>query len=296
MTRVDDNTAPESCHRPCIVCGGESFEFLFSKGGRDFFQCEGCGHQRQHPLPTQDDLDAFYEKSYQDGLYLTFSEAEKLKALTAQHRLKKIKKACHVSGTWLDVGASTGAFCEAMANSGIDAEGLEISETAVKTARDNGLSVRQGRVEDLPESHRFDGVTAFDVIEHVRRPADFLSAMKRTLKPGGTLVLTLPNLRSVSRSVLRARWYFYIPEEHLHYFDKRTIRRLLERNGFTCLSTKVAAKPMTFNYAQTQLKEYNPGVFRVTNALGKLVPARLKAAPIPLPLGEMCIVARVRDS
>ena len=53
------------------------------------------------------------------------------------------------------------------------------------------------------------------------------------LGPGGTLVLTLPDVSSIYPMLLmRRHWFFYWPDEHLFYFNPKTIQRLLEEEGF----------------------------------------------------------------
>ena len=89
-----------------------------------------------------------------------------------------------------------------------------------------------------------------------------------------------------------SRWYFYIPDEHLFYFSRATIRKLLYKAGFETLRVSRTYKPLTYDYALTQFAEYNPFLYRILKGVAKILPARLKSAVVPLYIGEMMVIAR----
>ena len=93
----------------------------------------------------------------------------------------------------LDVGCGTGANLEMLAGFG-DAEGVDISEDALRFCRGRGLTrVSHGAAESLPHADsQFDLVTALDVVEHLDDDRAGLSEMRRVLKPGGRALLFVP--------------------------------------------------------------------------------------------------------
>ena len=279
---------------PCFVCGGADHRQLFEKKGRRFWACNGCGLQKQHPLPTPAELSDYYEQSYGSGMYQEFAAAATLKDLTAERRLHEMKGFVPFEGRWLDVGASTGNFPEAATERGIEAEGIELSDTAVTSARARGVTMHAGDIADLPLDAPYDCITAFDLIEHVLDPPKLIAEARRRLHDGGYLVMTLPDLGALQHRLMGSRWYFYIPEEHLHYFTRRVMRRFLEQSGFDVLRIGATYKPMTFDYAQTQFKEFNPAIYSMLRLVGVLTPGALRRYPTPLPIGEMMVVARKR--
>ncbi len=118
MSTVPETTHAETGRQPlesaraeCPVCGGVDFQYLFKKHGRDFWRCRTCGMQRQWPLPSLEELAAYYEQSYRDGMYQAFTAAEEMKRLTAAARYRQIARHCH-RGRRLDVGCSNGVFLE----------------------------------------------------------------------------------------------------------------------------------------------------------------------------------------
>ncbi len=246
----------------------------------------------QWPLPTQAELAQYYDREFAQGMYRTFTQAASMKEQTAQYRLRRVLRWADVEGKWLDVGCANGVFVASAAGVGADAYGIELSEVAVDQAVENGLQVRRARIEDLPSSERYSCITAFDVIEHVLDPFGFLEAISARLQPGGICVLSLPDLSSVYAKVMGKNWWFYIPEEHLHYFHPKNIQRLADRVGLEPIHIGKTFKPLTFDYGLTQFKEFNPWIYRVLSASSLVIPARLRRAIIPCYIGEMLVVLR----
>jgi SAM-dependent methyltransferase len=93
----------------------------------------------------------------------------------------------------LDVGCGTGANLELLARFG-DAEGVDISEDALRFCRARGLrKVNHGAAESLPfAAESFDLVTALDVVEHLDDDVVGLSEARRVLKVGGRALLFVP--------------------------------------------------------------------------------------------------------
>jgi SAM-dependent methyltransferase len=149
------------------------------------------------------------------------------------------------SGRLLDMGCGLGFFLKAMAPyADWKAYGCEISPAAVRYARDTlGLTnVICSRLEDvdLPQSS-FDIVTIWDVIEHLLRPDPLLRACHALLREGGICFIRTPNIavqlpRARLQKLLRGMQpdvAYLQARDHLHHYSMSSIRRLLERNGFS---------------------------------------------------------------
>lgn len=289
---MDKPVVRSSSLHTCPLCGPVQLRWRFEKKGRQFWRCNRCGMEMQRPLPTPAELRAYYDSHYTDGMYKAFTDASDMKAMTACQRLREIAHHVPLSGHWLDVGSADGTFVGEALRRGIEAEGIELSAVAAQQAQAAGLPVRQGMLEDISCASRFDCITAFDVLEHVLDPGEFLRGMSGRLHTGGHAVLTLPNVSSVYRRLMGARWWFYIPDEHLHYFNPATIRSMLARAGLEVIEVSRTYKPLTFDYGLTQFIEYNPMIYRVMTLIGHILPARLRTWIIPLYIGEMKVVAR----
>jgi SAM-dependent methyltransferase len=274
----------------CLLCNATDARPLFVKGGKTFLRCRGCGLEWLDPMPTPEEINRYYEWAYREGIYAPYAEAGEIRRLIAEHRLGVIRPLAR-AGRWLDVGCATGHFVEAAAATGMAAEGLDVSPGAVARARARGLTAHLSKVEDFVPPAAYDTITAFDVIEHLLDPRAFIDRLRSWLAPGGTLVLTLPDVGSIyPRLLMRRHWFYYLPSDHLFYFDPRTIARLLGERGFMVRRVMRAYKPLTIEYIVPQLHIFNPWLGRVAGALARLVPGRLSRRPWQCYIGEMMAV------
>jgi 2-polyprenyl-3-methyl-5-hydroxy-6-metoxy-1,4-benzoquinol methylase len=281
----------------CAICGGDGSRFRFEKQARRFLECTRCGLLRVDPMPTPEALDAYYAEHYgEGGRYANFADAEDIRRLISEHRLERVQGRAK-AGRWLDVGCSSGDFVAAAAEAGIDAEGLDISEEAVARAVERGLVAHASRVEEFVPDAPYDTITAFDVIEHLLDPAAFIRQIRSWLAPGGSLILTTPDNKSVyPRLLMRKHWFYYWPDEHLFYFDPSTIGRLLRDQGFTVESVGRTHKPMTLAYAARNLETFNETLGGIARSVVGALPKSWTSRPIPLFVGEMMAIARRDDS
>ena len=147
----------------------------------------------------------------------------------------------------LDVGCGAGAFAATLRDARTDRKleiwGVELSEAAAAVAAGVCDRVLIGDavacLRDLPDA-RFDCVVMNDVLEHLADPAALLGQARRLLRPGGTLVASLPNVRyffNVVDLVVHGRWDYVdegiLDRTHLRFYTRGSLRRLLEEEGFT---------------------------------------------------------------
>jgi ubiquinone/menaquinone biosynthesis C-methylase UbiE len=153
--------------------------------------------------------------------------------------LKKIKPGNNISV--LDIGASSGEFLMASIEMGWKASGIEPSTAGVEAAQSKGLNVVQSTAERLPfADEQFDIVHSNHVFEHLADPQRAANEAFRVLKPGGLILIEVPNQfdniqffrdRMFNRIVVRERNIRSI--HHLYFFSKRTLAILLRNAGFT---------------------------------------------------------------
>jgi 2-polyprenyl-3-methyl-5-hydroxy-6-metoxy-1,4-benzoquinol methylase len=275
----------------CVGCGSRSRAVLFEKGGRDFVRCRSCGLVWLDPLPTPEELDAHYERSYREGGYSMFAAATDIRRGIADDRLARARTLSQ--GTrWLDVGCAGGDFLDAARDAGLAAEGIDLSSEAVRRARARGLTAHHARFEDFAPERPYETVTAFDLIEHTRDPRAFLRTVNRWLMPRGTLVLTLPDVGSIyPRLIMRRHWFYYAPNEHLFYFNRRTITRLLTEEGFRVTRIGRSYKRLTLSYSAKSLSIFNRTLGSIATRLAAALPEWLAERRFPLYLGEMWVEA-----
>lgn len=165
----------------------------------------------------------------------------------------------HAHGRFLDVGCGDGSFGAAVKRElEADVYGVDISDEAVRKARENGIESVSLDIDedDLPFTNDFfDAVFCGEVIEHVYSPDRLLDEIHRVLRPGGHLFLTTPNMASWFNrislvlgfqpvfsdiSLRHAYGHFWKmePMGHLRLFVLRSLRMLLEACGFEVLDVK----------------------------------------------------------
>jgi 2-polyprenyl-3-methyl-5-hydroxy-6-metoxy-1,4-benzoquinol methylase len=134
----------------------------------------------------------------------------------------------------LEVGCGTGVFLQQYLAAVGDriAVGVELNRNAVRTARENGLNVRSDSLEDLAaaQERTFDAVCAFQVLEHVVDPLNFLASSSRLLKRGGILVIAVPNNASFFIGQDHGN-ILNMPPHHLIRWTPRSLSRALQSVG-----------------------------------------------------------------
>jgi len=134
---------------------------------------------------------------------------------------------------FLDIGSATGTLLAYLKERGWDCTGVEISEPQAEYARRvKKLDIKNLPLHEnnFPPSH-FDIVHASHLIEHLNDPSSFIREVSRILKVGGRLYITTPNIDGLQSKLFGGRWRSAI-FDHLYLFSKRTLKRLLTKNGF----------------------------------------------------------------
>jgi 2-polyprenyl-3-methyl-5-hydroxy-6-metoxy-1,4-benzoquinol methylase len=135
----------------------------------------------------------------------------------------------------LDYGCGRGALGRAAREAGLAVVGIEPdAEARCAAERDAGLRAYADVAalrRELSDA-RFDVITLWQVIEHLRRPWDDLVTLREMLSPDGMLVVATPNARCLRARIEGARWENVANPTHLHYFTERSLRRVLSASGF----------------------------------------------------------------
>ena len=135
--------------------------------------------------------------------------------------------------TLLDVGCGSGSFLAAASRQGFEVFGMDRSAHAVHAARSAGIEVRQGAIgSSIWEGRRFDFVTMFHVLEHLPDPRMALKYAVSLLRPGGTLIIQVPNIHSIQARLFGKRWYGLDVPRHLIDFSPKALSHLLQEMGY----------------------------------------------------------------
>ena len=173
---------------------------------------------------------------YSTGFYSP--EAPRGGSLVGQlHRLNNAIRLREIQdvppGRLLDVGSGKGRFLVAARDAGWDVVGVEFAPaTAAATTANYGIPVISGDFLDVPIEGEFDVVTMWHVLEHLPDPAAALRRAAGLLRPGGRLVVSVPNIGSTQARLGGEAWFHLDPTRHLFHFSPRSLGAMVERSGF----------------------------------------------------------------
>lgn len=140
-------------------------------------------------------------------------------------------------GRLLDFGCGAGFFVEMAQKAGWDAYGVDLGPwAAVAASRRAVFNIRSGELQSVGfQPSWFDVITCMDVVEHLASPVSTMQIIRRYLRPGGVLLVQVPNYASLTIRLACDDFRLNEPPQHVNYFTPRTLHRLLELTGFECL-------------------------------------------------------------
>ena len=147
-----------------------------------------------------------------------------------------------IQGKVLEIGCFVGIVGERIRKQGNEVIGIDRLEKALELAKARGLQTMLADLDDgiidFPENH-FDCVVVGEVLDYVFDPDAVIEDIRRVLKPGGKLIVTLPNLASCGNRLLMllGRPPYNLEARpcqsgYWRYFTFATLRALLCDHGF----------------------------------------------------------------
>ena len=239
----------------CYLCQAPMALFLH-KNGFDIYRCDSCRlAQTNLKKSYKQFVKDHYSKGYYTGdpaysAYANYAEDKPHIVRNMKKFLAKIKKA-KPTGKLLDVGCAMGFFVEEALKAGYDAYGFDPSAYAIGRAK---KSLQNGRlavgtidsVSYPPKS--FDVISLFDVFEHLGDPESDLARIRTWLADDGVLVMATGDTQSLAARVLKRRWTFYIPPQHLFFFNRANLTTLLHRQGLEPVAWDRVGKWLSLRY------------------------------------------------
>jgi len=218
----------------CPSCGGSARKRWHRHDRLQLWLCRDCGLGYSDPQPIEQ-VEDLYLSGYDLAGY--FEAFESRKSVLNERRLDRLPRP-DGGKTLLDVGCADGQFAAAAALRGWSPSGIELNPPAAEKARARGVEVYQGDIGEIDlSSSRFDLVTSWDVIEHVPNPRLFLEKLASFVKPGGTVVVTTLNRRSLVSRAFRGGWSMIV-EDHYTYWDRPSLTRAFAAAGMSVSETR----------------------------------------------------------
>jgi len=290
----------------CPVCGSRQYRVKYTpwvdiqdplalygatsgvRGTQTLVSCAECGVIYENPRYTEDVIlqgYAAYNESAHDSQHA-------MRAASFLGGLEAVRAHIPAPGAKvLDVGTAGGAFLEAARQFGYDAVGLEPSRFMAEQARQRGLNVIAGTLEEqtfAPES--FDMVCLWDVLEHVARPRDMLARIRGILKPQGVLLINYPDI-GTPLAKLAGKRFWWILSVHLVHFDRNSMRKICDLCGFEVFHFQPYWQTLEFGYLEEMAEHLK---VPLSGLLRRLTPQAIRRIPVPYYASQTTALARLR--
>jgi len=267
MKQIDISPINNIELRPYISCK----DYTVSRETFSIFIDEESGLLVTTPRPENQELGKYYESEN----YISHSNSKKslldkvyqvVRNYTIKQKVKLINSFNETDKKILDIGTGTGSFLAACKNIGWDVTGVEPDKNARTLAKETLQNSRYKiykSVEDLklgtqyPEPRTYDIITMWHVLEHVPNLSEYVSNLKKLLKPSGTLIIAVPNYKSFDATYYKEYWAAYDVPRHLWHFSKAAIQKLFQQEKMKV----VKILPMKFDsyYVSLLSEKYKTG-------------------------------------
>lgn len=152
----------------------------------------------------------------------------------------------------LEIGTATGYLTAEMRKLGCKVTGVEQDPEMAEIARQYCHKMLVGDIEtlDFKDLGRYNAVILGDVLEHVRNPRVVLEKVSGLLKPGGKVLISLPNVANIwiRLNLLLGRFNYsrvgLLDESHLRFFTLQTSRKLATDSGLDIIGINATPIPL----------------------------------------------------
>ncbi len=233
MTNSPDPVTPAACPS----CNSSAIRDLGTKGRIHLFRCSACTlafADRAFWSDPHDGTD-YYESDTLERVVYPLTPNK-----TDCDRVATIARHSRARGQFLDYGGGLGTTALAALENGFDAFVIEDSAKAVADGRNFHSEIQwihSAQIEAWMTSESFDAVSLFHVLEHILEPKALLLQVHRIVKPGGVVVIEVPNWGSHMRRILGLNWQ-YLLDHHVNYFDRYSLPKLVQPLGYTLIETE----------------------------------------------------------
>ncbi|ROL60790.1 class I SAM-dependent methyltransferase [Bacteroidetes/Chlorobi group bacterium MS-B_bin-24] len=220
----------------CKICESEDIK-RFKIGKVELLFCPKCQIFFNREFPSIEIINNYYTSEFSPT-------ADDLQMI--EHRrfllhpeqlwlLKLIKTYKPPPAKLLDFGCDRGYFIDEARRFGYDVTGVELSEKARSYCSKIDLK-NYKTINEIDET--FDIVTMWHTLEHLPEPLRFLKDLQKRLNNEGFLFIRVPNFGSFWRRLLKSKWIWFQPENHLFHFTKKSLKNLLSIAEYEVLLIK----------------------------------------------------------
>jgi SAM-dependent methyltransferase len=235
--------------------------------------CSECGSGRTFPLVASNELGQFYPETYNAYALPQNALLRLLATFLFRSRYRRALRRPPLGlldqlqpGRLLDVGAGRGDLGVVLAARGWKVTGAEPSQEACEEGRRRGMRMVQGTLETVDAAELgedFDAVVFQHSLEHVVDPREDLARARALLRPGGLLLISLPNFGGWQARAFGSTWFHLDLPRHRAHFTEAGLKRLLSDSEFSDVqlttSTSADGLPMSVQYAIFGRRRFRSG-------------------------------------
>ena len=183
------------------------------------------------------------KKTGGESLYREITDLEWLEKTHFLDVLDFAKKYGKEESKVLDIGCGGGTFLEYMKKNNYKVYGVEPALNLKSMLEGKGITAYTSSIFDTEINEKFDVVTLNNVLEHIENPDLVVKRVNELLENDGLLVIKVPNdfnmiQEEANRFVHNKNWWVCYPD-HLNYFSKDSLSKLVEDCGFEILDLMV---------------------------------------------------------
>lgn len=220
----------------CKICHSHELRVVATKG-RHFEKltttiCTGCGLVHSYPIPTEEELNAYYKKQYRSDYKMAYTPQRKHIMRYARNAICRIERLKQFTGTnvsLLDIGSGSGEFVYAAQLAGFDVRGIEPHEGySAYTRKTFNVPIMTSTYQDADIAEEsVDAITLHHVLEHLQHPLTALTHISRWLKYGGIIMIDVPDIEHTLHSPMNRFHY-----AHIYNLNHYTLKAFLTKAGF----------------------------------------------------------------
>jgi len=233
----------------------------------DLYRCHICGFESKLNSESIEDIYKFVydENSFINkrlGKFKKGSNPERkyLKAIMDQYANRGIKL--------LEIGPGSGATLSYAKEKNIVTASLDVSEkNNLYYENECDVDYVFNDINDI-QNNFYDAVVMTHVIEHVTNPSEMIAAITKKIKSGGDIIISTPNSNAIFKHIFGVKWWPYLIDDHVSFFNLQHIEKLLMANGFSTINK--------YTYGSNMIHSLNSYLKR-----NKKKPSRLKPKEAP---------------
>jgi SAM-dependent methyltransferase len=220
----------------CVACGGPLEPWRRCEAQEPpppraylLYRCPACGTAA---TPGKADPELYETGVYRAATTRLSPLVEAARRVFERQKLRLLRRTLPPPARIVEAGAGQGRFVAAATAAGYDARGFEPSARGVEVARSRGVELERATLDEASvRTGSVDGVVLWHVLEHLDEPGPAVERVAGWLRPGGVLLVGVPNIDSIQAAIGGARWLHLDVPRHRHHFTPAGLRALLARHG-----------------------------------------------------------------